>query len=215
MTSSSRSAGSVRSGRQDGGVTVPGRVRVRSTVAAHLLQVGVRPARAGDRQPGRARRAAPGPARCAAAARGWSHLDRRRRSVAPPSSASSCTARADATGASSGSTPRSNRLDASLEQLVPAGHAGDGDRRRSARPRSPGRSSPASISVVSAAHGRRPAPIGPGPSVMSRSSGSRSRVDVVERLQPLARRRPADDDRPAAAGSGRRRAAAGRVSSIT
>ena len=52
--------------------------------------------------------------------------------------------------------------------------------------------------------------IGPLSSAMTRSRGIQRPVDVVEGAQPLPRRRPPHHDRPAQAGPGRRRAAAGR-----
>ena len=85
---------------------------------------------------------------------------------------------------------------------------------RSARPRSRGRWTPRR-SRWWRRPSRRPVRSGPVSSVISTSSGSQVAVDVVQGLEPLPRLGAAHDDRPVRAVSGRRRAAAGRVSSIT
>ena len=170
MTSSSRSAGYARSGRQVGGVTVqtaaavstvqPTWVSRRSTSGAAIGSPAVRPGRAGSSSMCRT-------------ARGWS-TSVEPTCAAPPSSPSSWTARVEATGGSSGSTPRSNRFAASLDTLC----------RRAIRATATGAKcaasitssvDAASISVVSPP--MVPArPTAPESSAMTTSPGSRVRV---------------------------------------
>ena len=124
--------------------------------------------------------------------------------VAPPSSASSATARAAATGPSSGSTPRSNRRDASLDSLcrraIRAIGTGVEVRRLDHEVGRVRRRSRCSRPPITPAR-----PIGPRSSVISRSSGSsvarsRGRASRAARPAPRGARRSAPVSRAAVEG---------------
>ena len=187
MTSSSRSAGSVRSGRQVGGVTTrSARTRRPSQPTCSRRRDDRRRRRSAARPygPGRA-----GSSWIATGALRVAHLDRSRRSVAPPSSMSSC----DGTGRRDRTAARGRRRARSAWPPRWTACAGG----TSGRPRPASKCAASMTSSVDAvvdlgrqaAHGAGQ-PDRPASSVMTQVLGVEVAHDVVEGLQPLARRAP-------------------------